>query len=150
MVIYLLVVSIIVPVALVRESAIILGASDDGTFKLILNISSSSTMSSSVTATLTVVLVALTGNVAVREEILKSLPLIRRYYNTNVMKLTTKLFAVSSEKLISIEIIWLIIPPVIIMVTDIPVSFSFPLKFSDANLIRSTTEKWNKNMQYAI
>ena len=132
MAIYLLVVSIIIPVALVSEPAFIPGPSDDGMFKLILNISSPSTMLSSVTATLTVVLVALAGIVALRGVVLKSLP-VRRYHNMNVMKLATKLFAVSSEKLISIEIILFMIPPVIITVTDILLSFSFPLKFSDVN-----------------
>ena len=66
--------SIIIPVALVTEPATTPGPSDDGTFKLILNISSPSTMSSSVTATLTVVLVAPAGIVAVRKVVLKSLP----------------------------------------------------------------------------
>ena len=67
--------SIIVPVALVTKPATIPGASDDGRFKLILNISSPSTMLSSLTATLTVVLVTLAGIVAVREVVLKSSPL---------------------------------------------------------------------------
>ena len=44
-----------------------------------------------------------------------------------------KLVAVSSEKLIATEIVWFIIPPVVIIVMDIPPSFSFPLKLSDAN-----------------
>ena len=66
--------SIIIPVALVTDSATTPGPSDDGTFKLILNISSPSTMLSFVTATLTVVLVAPAGIVAIREVVLKSLP----------------------------------------------------------------------------
>ena len=72
---YLPVVSIIVPVALVIEPPIISGPSDDGTSKLIVNISSPSTMLSFVTATLTVVLVAPTEIVAMRGVMLKSLPL---------------------------------------------------------------------------
>ena len=68
-------VSIIIPVALVIEPATTAGPNDDGTFKLILNISSSSTMLSFVTATLTVVLVAPAGIVAMRGVVLKSLPL---------------------------------------------------------------------------
>ena len=66
--------SIIVPVALVTKPATIPGASDDGTFKLILNISSPSTMLSSLNATLTVVLVSPAGIVAVRGVVLKSSP----------------------------------------------------------------------------
>ena len=72
--------SIITPIALVIEPATIPGPSDDGTFKLILNISSPSTMLSFVTATLTVVLVAPAGIVAMRGAVLKSLPL-NIYYN---------------------------------------------------------------------
>ena len=68
--------SIIIPVALVTEPATTPGPSDDGTFKLILNISSPSTMSSLVTATLTVVLVAPAGIVAFRDAVLKSLPVL--------------------------------------------------------------------------
>ena len=64
-----------IPVALVCEPALILEPSDDGTFKLILNISSPSTMLSFVTATLTVVLVAPAGIVAMRGVVLKSSPL---------------------------------------------------------------------------
>ena len=67
--------SIIIPVALLSEPATIPGASDDGTFKLILNVSFPSTISSSVTATLTVVLMVLAGIVAVRGVMLKSSPL---------------------------------------------------------------------------
>ena len=67
--------SIIIPVELVIEPATTPGPSDDGIFKLILNISSPSTMLSFVTATLTVVLVAPAGIVAIREEVLKSLPM---------------------------------------------------------------------------
>ena len=66
--------SIIIPVALVIGPATTPGPSDDGTFKLILNISSPSTMLSFVTATLTVVLVAPAGIVAMRRVALKSLP----------------------------------------------------------------------------
>ena len=66
--------SIIIPVALVIEPATTPGPSDDGTFKLILNISSPSTMLSFVTATLTVVLVAPAGIVAMRGVLLKSFP----------------------------------------------------------------------------
>ena len=61
-----------VPTALEIEPTITSGVSDDGTFKLILNISSPSTMLSSVTATLTVALVAPVGIVAVRGVVLKS------------------------------------------------------------------------------
>ena len=75
MILHLLVVSIIIPVALVIEPAIIPGPSDDDTFKLILNISSPSTMLSFVTATLTVVLVAPAGIIAMRGVMLKSSPL---------------------------------------------------------------------------
>ena len=64
--------STIIPVALVIEPATTPGPSDDGTFKLILNISSPSTMLSFVTATLTVVLVAPAGIVAMRGAVLKS------------------------------------------------------------------------------
>ena len=64
--------STIIPVALVTEPATTPGPSDDGTFKLILNISSPSTMLSFVTATLTVVLVAPAGIVAMRGLVLKS------------------------------------------------------------------------------
>ena len=71
---YLPVVSIIVPVARITEPATISGLSDDGTSKLIVNISSPSTMLSFVTATLTVVLVAPAGIVAMRGVVLKSLP----------------------------------------------------------------------------
>ena len=67
--------SIIIPVALVTEPAIVPGASDDGTFKLMLNISFPSTMLSFVTATLTVVLVAPARIVTLRGVVLKSLPL---------------------------------------------------------------------------
>ena len=66
--------SIIIPVALVTGPATTPGPSDDDTVKLILNISSPSTMLSLVTATLTVVLVAPAGIVAVRGIVLKSLP----------------------------------------------------------------------------
>ena len=69
--------SIIIPVALVTEPAIIPGASDDDTFKLIVNISSPSTILSYVTATLTVVLLAPAGIIAVREVVLKSLSAYR-------------------------------------------------------------------------
>ena len=69
---YLLVVSIIIPVALVTEPAIIPGASDDGTFKFILNVSFPSTMLSFVTATLTVVLEAPGGIVILWKVVLKS------------------------------------------------------------------------------
>ena len=125
--------SIIIPVALVREPATTTGASDDGTFKLILNTSSPSTMLSFLTATLTVVLVAPAGIIAVMVIVLKSLPLMRKHYNMNKIKLATKLFAVSSEKLILTEIALFIMPPVIIIVIDILLSFSVPLKLSDAN-----------------
>ena len=64
--------SIIIPVALLSEPATTAGASDDGTVKVILKVSFPSTMSSSVTATLTVVLVAPAGIVAVRGVVLKS------------------------------------------------------------------------------
>ena len=69
---YLLVVSIIVPIELLIEPAATLGASDDGTFIMILNVSSPSTILSSVTAILTVVLVAPAGIVTLIEEVLKS------------------------------------------------------------------------------
>ena len=69
--------SIIIPVALVIEPATTPGPNDDGTFKLILNISSPSTMLSFVTATLTVVLVAPAGIVTMSGVMLKSLPLIQ-------------------------------------------------------------------------
>jgi len=68
--------SIIIPVALVTESAIIPRPSDCGTFKLILNISSPSTISSLITGTLTVVVVAPAGIVAVREVESKSISVI--------------------------------------------------------------------------
>ena len=68
--------SIIIPVALVTGPATTPGPSDDGTFKLILNISSPSTMSSFVTATLTVVLVVPAGIVIMRDVLLKSAPAI--------------------------------------------------------------------------
>ena len=64
--------SIIIPVALVIEPATTPGPSDDSTFKLILNISSPSTMLSFVTITLTVVLVAPAEIVALRGVVLKS------------------------------------------------------------------------------
>ena len=67
----------IIPVALVTKPAAIPGPSDDGTFKLILKVSFPSTISSSVTATLTVVLVVLAGIVAVRAVALKSSPLVK-------------------------------------------------------------------------
>ena len=51
----LLVVSVIFPVAIVTEPVITAGASDDGTYRFMSNVSSPSTMSSSVTTTLTVV-----------------------------------------------------------------------------------------------
>ena len=63
-----------IPVALVTEPATIAGPSDDGTSKFIEKVSFSSTMLSFVTATLTVVLVAPAGIVAMREVVLKSLP----------------------------------------------------------------------------
>ena len=65
-------VSIIIPSALLFVPATTPGASDNGTFKIILKVSSSSTMSSSVTATLTVVLAAPAGIVALRAGVLKS------------------------------------------------------------------------------
>ena len=64
--------SIITPVAAVIEPAITPG--DDGTFNLIVNISSPSTMLSLYVVTFTVVLVALAGIVVVRVVVLKSLP----------------------------------------------------------------------------
>jgi len=64
--------SIIIPVALVTEPATIPGPSDDGTAKLILNISFPSTILSLITGILTVVVVALAGIVAVRKVELKS------------------------------------------------------------------------------
>ena len=73
--------SIIIPVALVIEPATTPGPSDDGTFKLILNTSSPSTMLSFVTATLTVVLVAPAGILAMRGAVLKSFPAL----NINVV-----------------------------------------------------------------
>ena len=79
------VVSIIVPVALVSEPATIPGPSDDGIFKLRLNVSSSSTMLSFVTATLTVMLVAPAGIVTVRGVALKSLSIKRNYINNIMM-----------------------------------------------------------------
>ena len=65
-----------VAVALVIEPATTPGPSDDGTFKFILNISSPSTMLSFVTATLTVVLVAPAGIVAMKGAVLKSLSVV--------------------------------------------------------------------------
>ena len=62
-----------IPVALVIKPATILEPRYDDTSKLILNTSSPSTMLSFVTATLTVVLVAPAGNVAVRGVVLKSI-----------------------------------------------------------------------------
>ena len=76
--------SIIIPVALVTEPATTPGPSDDDTFKLILNISSPSTMSSIITATITKVLVAPAGIVAVRGVELKSLPTSNIYYYSPV------------------------------------------------------------------
>ena len=64
--------SIIIPVALVTKPATIPGTSDDDTFKVILKVSSPSTMLSSFTATLTVVLVTPAGIVTVRGVVLKS------------------------------------------------------------------------------
>ena len=61
------------------EPVITAGASTDGTCKFILNVSSPSTMSSSITFTLTVVLVAPAGIVTLREEVLKSLPTYIKY-----------------------------------------------------------------------
>ena len=78
--------SIIIPVALVIEPATTPGPSDDGTFKLILNISSPSTMLSFVTATLTVVLVAPAGILAMRRVLLKSLPAL----NIDIIHLVSK------------------------------------------------------------
>ena len=63
--------SIITPVAAVIEPAITPG--DDGTFNLIVNISSPSTMLSLYVVTFTVVLVALAGIVVVRVVVLKSI-----------------------------------------------------------------------------
>ena len=54
-----------IAIALVIEPVTIPGPSDDGTFKLILNISSPSTILSLITGTLTVVVVASAGIVAV-------------------------------------------------------------------------------------
>ena len=71
---YIPVVSTIIPVALVTIPAPIMGASNDGIVNLMLNISSSSTILSSVTVTLTEVLVALAGIVATRELVSKSSP----------------------------------------------------------------------------
>jgi len=68
--------STIIPVALVTLPATIPGPSDDGTFKLILNISSPSTISSLITGTLTVVVLAPAGIVAERREEVKSSPSI--------------------------------------------------------------------------
>ena len=65
-----------VAVALVIEPATTPGPSDDGIFKFILNISSPSTMLSFVTATLTVVLVAPAGIVAMKGAVLKSLSVV--------------------------------------------------------------------------
>ena len=70
----LLVESTIIPVALVTEPATIPGPSDDGTVNLIVNISSPSTILSLITGTLTVVVVAPAGIVAVRREEIKSVP----------------------------------------------------------------------------
>ena len=75
-------VSIIVPVALIGDPATIPGPSDDGTFKLILNVSFPSTMLSLVTATLTVVLMAPAGIVAVKGVVLKSSPSIIIYFRS--------------------------------------------------------------------
>ena len=60
------VVSMIVPVAVEIEPATNPGVSANGTFRLIWNVSFPSTMSSSITAILTVVLVAPAGIIAVR------------------------------------------------------------------------------------
>jgi len=68
--------STIIPVALVTEPATIPGPSDDGTVKLILNVSFPSTILSLITGTLTVVLMAPAGIVAVREVELKSSPIV--------------------------------------------------------------------------
>ena len=72
--------SIIIPIALLTEPAIIAGPSEDGTSKFIEKVSFSSTMLSFVTATLTVVLVAPAGIVALRGAVLKSLPVYRHCY----------------------------------------------------------------------
>ena len=68
--------STIIPVALLTESATIPGPSDNGTFKLILNISSPSTILSLITGTLTVVLVSPARIAAVRAVEVKSLPAV--------------------------------------------------------------------------
>ena len=68
---FLRVESTIIPVALLTEPATIPGPSDDN---LILNISSPSTILSLITGTLTVVVVAPAGNVAVKRAELKSVP----------------------------------------------------------------------------
>ena len=72
----------IIPIALVIEPATIPGPSDDGTFKLIPNISSPSTILSFITDTLTVVVVAPAGIVALRGVELKSFP-FREMFNLN-------------------------------------------------------------------
>ena len=68
--------SIIIPVALAIEPTNIPGPSEDGTSKFIEKVSFSSTMLSFITATLTVVLVAPAGIVALRGPGLKSLPVL--------------------------------------------------------------------------
>ena len=74
---HLLVESTIIPVELVTAPATIPGPRDDGTVKFILNISSPSTKLSLITGTLTVVVVALAGIVAVRGLVeVKSVPTV--------------------------------------------------------------------------
>ena len=73
--------STIIPVALVTEPATIPGPSDDGIFKLILNISSPSAILSLITGILTVVLVAPAGIVAIRGVELKSFPSVKVQHN---------------------------------------------------------------------
>ena len=73
---HLLVESTIIPVELVTEPATIPGPSDDGTVKLILNVSFPSTILSLITGTLTVVVVAPAGIVAVRVVESKSVPTV--------------------------------------------------------------------------
>jgi len=70
--------STINPVALVIEPATIPGPNDDGTLKLMLNISSPSTILSLITGTLTVVVLTLIRNPAVITKDPKSSPAVNQ------------------------------------------------------------------------
>ena len=133
----------IVTVALVIAPVVIPGPSEDGTVKLIINVSSLSTMSSSVTGIFTILLLVPAVIVTVCAAELKSSPDRKNKdnYNVYISSLNSKPNAVLVVNMIGILMSSLLTtPPDIVILADITPDDSKPLNVDDVNVINATIE----------